>query len=529
MISMLKMIIIEDEKLEREGLVDFFDWNSMGIQIVGTACDGIEGIELALKTKPDIIITDIKMPGMNGLDMSKKIKEILPQTKIIILTGYGDFNFAKQAIGISVSAYILKPIEEDELMNCIKKIVLECTKNETMKLILNKENYSKKIKFFRDLLQGKLEIEDFKKDTLYFGFNDSVEAKFAIIAIRFKEMGEKLFQRITLEMENMIDKNICFLVPYVEKKIIFICLRVVDKRDIMLEDSYKQIIKYIELEEPLFFMGIGTIVENIYDIKESVDAAIKALDYGLFWFESGVFNYKDIAYNKEHNNGQVSNFIVVGNTFAKQLVHAVGCLDDGSLKKILKELFEFISESKSVDREYICNYLYNVIYEVSLILYSLDKNNQKGINDKKSDFVTPMLKLKNVKLLYEYMYNFFEKVIEIRDEKRNCKDEDIIKSVIKLIKEGYMMGISLKIISAQVYLSPNYLGHIFRKYMGKSFNDYLCAYRMEKAKELLKDSNKKISSVSAEIGIPNTSYFCNLFKNIYGMAPKEYQEMILRD
>ena len=135
---MLKMIIIEDEKLEREGLVEFFDWNSMDVEIVGTASDGIEGMELAEKIKPDIIITDIKMPGMNGLDMSKKIKEILPKTKIIILTGYGDFKFAKQAIGISVSAYILKPIEEEELINTIKTIVSECKRNLSRDLILDK-------------------------------------------------------------------------------------------------------------------------------------------------------------------------------------------------------------------------------------------------------------------------------------------------------------------------------------------------------------------------------------------------------
>ena len=113
--------------------------------------------------------------------------------------------------------------------------------------------------------------------------------------------------------------------------------------------------------------------------------------------------------------------------------------------------------------------------------------------------------------------------------KRNNKDEHIIKTVVKLIEERYMLGISLKIIATDVYLSPNYLGHIFKKYMEKSFNDYLCEFRMEKAKELLKDSNKKISSISEEIGIPNTSYFCMLFKNIYGMAPKEYQEMMLRN
>jgi len=527
---MLKMIIIEDEKLEREGLVDFFDWNSMEVQIVGTACDGIEGIELAQKTKPDIIITDIKMPGMNGLDMSNKIKEILPQVKIIILTGYGDFNYAKQAISISVSAYILKPIEEEELISTVKNIVLDYKKSRNTELILSKEYNSEKLKFFMDLLQGKLKIEEFNKNNLNFGINYNEDAEFAIAVIGNIKEDDELFQILISELKNIINENICFLVPIVEKNTIFMCLCIPKKQNIRLEDICGDIVNLIQLKKLSVLIGIGTIEEHIIDIKKSAKNAVKALEYGLFWYDSGIFYYKDILYNIN----QIGDFITRGNKLSKQLVHAVGCSEDVIVQEVLKEIFELVNENKNVDNKYICNYLYSIIYETSLMLYNLDKNNQKGITSQseitnKNDFGVPLLKLKSLKLISEYTYNFFENILKIINEKRNNKDENIIKTVIRLIEEGYMRGISLKIIAAQVYLSPNYLGHIFKKYIGKSFNDYLCGFRMEKAKELLKDSNKKISSVSKEIGISNTSYFCMVFKNIYGMAPKEYQEMMLRN
>lgn len=525
---MLKMIIVEDEKLEREGLVDFFDWNSMEIEIVGTACDGIEGMELAEKTKPDIIITDIKMPGMNGLDMSKKVKQILPRTKVIILTGYDDFKFAKQAIGLSVSAYILKPIDEDELVSTVKNIVTECKKNQNTELILNKEHYNEKTKFFIELLQGKLQTEKLKEKSLDFGINVSDEAQLVIIAIKPIKEDDESFKRLNFEMKNMIKDSILFLVSNEEEKIIFICVNIQDTGNAGLNIICESIKKNIELRDFPCFMGIGTTVEGMYDIKESALAAQNALEYGLFWSDSGTFYYKDIVYNSDNNDEGVGEFITIGNKFSKQLMHAVGCSEEATVKELLKEIFEFINKNKNVDKKYIFNYLYNVIYETSLMLYSLDKNNQKGLAEK-NDFGIPLLELKNLKLISEYTYDFFEKVIRVINEKRNNKDENIIKTVLKLTEERYMTGLSLKIIAAEVYLSPNYLGNIFKKYMGKSFNDYLCELRMEKAKELLKDSNKKISTVSKEIGIPNTSYFCMLFKNIYGMAPKEYQEIILRN
>jgi YesN/AraC family two-component response regulator len=276
---MLKMLIVEDERAAREGLVDFWDWNSLDIEIVGAACDGIEGLELAQSLRPDIIITDIKMPVLHGLDMSKQIKEFLPNVKIIILSGYDDFKFAKEAIGFGANEYILKPVEEEGMLLAINKVIMECKR---------------------------------EKDRT--------------------------------EWENKIK----------------------------------------------------------YRLEETFGAAK-----------------------------------------AKLLVD----FKEGNL---------------------------------------------------------------------------------INNQKKNSKEENIANKVIKLIEEKYMEEICLKTIAAEVYLSPNYLGNIFKKAVGKTFNEYLCEYRMQKAKELLSKSNKKVCAVAQEVGIPNISYFCILFKNAYGIAPGEFQNMILR-
>src|SRR5690606_19325172 len=130
---MYKMLIVEDERWEREGLIDFLDWPALGIEIVGSARDGVEGLEKTLELNPDIIVTDIGMPGMNGLEMSKKIKSLRPHIRIIILTGYGDFEFARTAIQLQASQYVLKPVNENQLIEAVLKVVNECERDSSAK------------------------------------------------------------------------------------------------------------------------------------------------------------------------------------------------------------------------------------------------------------------------------------------------------------------------------------------------------------------------------------------------------------
>jgi two-component system response regulator YesN len=131
---MLKLLIVEDERWEREGLRDFLDWNLLGIEIAGLASDGVEGLHAARDLLPDIVISDIKMPGLNGLEMCRQIKLFLPNVSLIMLTGYDDFKFAKEAISFNAFDYLLKPIEEKELLEVIERVVVKCRK-ERKKLL----------------------------------------------------------------------------------------------------------------------------------------------------------------------------------------------------------------------------------------------------------------------------------------------------------------------------------------------------------------------------------------------------------
>jgi two-component system response regulator YesN len=131
---MFTLLIVEDERWEREGLTEFLDWPALGIGKVETAFDGIDGLEKALQLQPDIIVTDIQMPGMNGLDMAKQIRDQLPQVHIVILTGYDDFEYAREAIRFHAAEYLLKPVEEEEMLAVMTRVVRKCQAERLQRL-----------------------------------------------------------------------------------------------------------------------------------------------------------------------------------------------------------------------------------------------------------------------------------------------------------------------------------------------------------------------------------------------------------
>lgn len=526
-VSLLKMLIVEDERIEREGLLNFLKWEDFGLEVAGAACDGTEGIEMAERTRPDIIITDIKMPGIDGLGMSKKIKEFLPDVKIIILTGYDDFNMAREAISFHVNAYILKPLEEEEMIPVLRKVVGEClaekerAENErSVKILLEKNLDLAKRKFLTDLLKGNTGVGDLTGRLAEYGVKTAASGRYcAAIADISDGNGQYPLSPIEELIDRLLEDILVFRVAEGLKPQIALCLSVPTDGIVPAERIRAFSDAVLEKHGIRTVIGVGGYAASLYDMEESYRQAEQAVEHGIFRSVSGCLEYEKIDGLRVEFAGYTDDFLISFSYYTKQIVNAVRSCDAVRLSGLLEGLFRFIRSDGGAGRDLVANCLQNMLNEASIILFA------KNVSP---DCAGRLTRLQSLKLMEESTLDFFREAFEVINGKKCSKDADIIKKVVCLIEEKYMSDISLKLMAGEVYLSPNYLGNIFRKHTGVTFNEYLSDYRMEKARELLASPKSKVSWVAEKVGIPNTSYFCTLFKSKYGVAPGEYQETILR-
>jgi len=530
---MLKMLIVEDERWEREGLLNFLDWQSLGIEIVATACDGVDGIEQAQKIFPDLIITDIKMPTIDGLKMIKKIREFLPDVKTVLLTGYDDFKLAQEAINCSADAYILKPVEEEEMYQIIKNLALKCEKNlekieeeNHMRLLLNESLASARDKQLLDLYDGRLAPEKIQKLLSKSGmYPDSEE--YAVSVIKYSNFENIDYDSVVNDVgEIFCGKDSSTAVAGPNGRI-FVCTGISGKADDFIRSAASSISVLLKEKYKLeSVIGVGEYANDMNNIHNSFIQAKEAAEFGIFWGRCGYVHYSEVESIHRDFGDKAGDFLIQCNYFSKQMIHVVRSYDKDRTFGLLNDMYGYIRENMGVSRDLICNYLYGIVNETSLLLLSMNK-----VADSYEDgsfFGEELLAFDNFDAVWKHLFMYFDSLLEYMDAIKNNKDEYIVKKVLHLIEQKYMSDMSLKTIASDIFLSPNYLGSTLKKCTGKSFNDLLCEYRMEKAKELLKNPKSKVSQVANQVGIPNTSYFCMVFKNTCGMAPGEYKQMVIR-
>lgn len=498
---MLKMLIVEDERWEREGLVDFLDWSGLGIEIAGTAVDGIDGLEQAELIVPDIVVTDIRMPGMDGMEMSRRMKEKYPFIKIVILTGFDDFAYAYEAIQIRANDYVLKPVEEEQMLLVMEKVVKECLRDldslkEQSKLRKQAEFHAavSKQRMLADVLEGRSEPDNLDKQLI-----PSPSAQLAVWAAQRTQKDELQEQ---VEQDPVLYRHGFGLA-----------------QETAVEGSEGDWIGLWNNSVPnegYSVIGVGNLVNSLLELRESCRQARMALKFGVFWNMSGIVYFSEIAVLQEEFSHCAQDVFIRANGWSKQIVKSVSAGDELCVMNNLEKLLDFLCLHRGAGKEFICMFLNGMSYEISLVV-----NEMVRYGD--------VLAEPDIEGVRNFMRGYVIRAVKSLKDKRNDTEEYVVQKVLRIIEARYQTSdINLKTTAAELFLSPNYLGMLFKKTMGRSYNDYLVGYRIDKAKELLRNPNKKVSKVAEEVGIPNNSYFCVVFKNLIGMSPGDYQEVLNR-
>ena len=543
---MVKVYLVEDEIIIRQSIKNSIDWEKEGYEFVGDASDGELALPVILKEKPDILITDIRMPFMDGLELSRMVKAELPDIKIGILRGYDDFEYAKQAIKIGVAEYLLKPVSSAVLLEHLSEIA-EKVRDEREDLALKKVYYQEmqeneeliKMKFLGELISGKLSLADAMEKGKRFHMN--LSGPFYRI-ILFKFIQE---DRVKAGQSEDLARAYAAVGNYVDGlKDAFRFQRGVEGWAFLLtsveEDMEAQTERFIEglkeviapFEALTWFGGIGSEAARLRELRYSFREADKAFAGRFVQEPNQIISVEQLNYEQLDNEFDANIFGEI-NQFDQIITRF---LSSGSLEEVesfVGALFTEISEDhfrSLMIRQYI---IMNIYATVLTFCKKLRKDagaegesygQWEGIRENEEILKQAVTTAESIDDIKDYIGTLLDHAIELRNTVSGRRYSDIIQTAKKRIEQDYMSeDISLNSVAAEVCMSPSYFSSVFSKEMGKTFIEYLTEVRMEKAKQYLACSSMKTSEISYEVGYKDPHYFSYIFKKTQGCTPKEYR------
>ncbi|MGH4050087.1 MAG: response regulator transcription factor [Clostridium sp.] len=517
---MLKLLIAEDEALERKALRFILKkYFSESIEIIGEVSNGRDAVDMALLLKPHIILMDIHMPIMGGLEACNIIKKSYEKTEFIILTAFNYFDYAKQAIHIGVSDYLLKPFSNDEFINSLNKVI---NKINSKKLMVNKsdelrDNYKKISPYGEKQMIENIAYGVTLTDNQFNEYKDIFEivsAKFSCIIFNLSE--KEIFNDNSVVL---IKQKLNLLFPKIvgglclNNVILFIFDEAIGSK--MLSSMFENLINDLRDDFKLKYdvtlsVGYSAMHEGLNQLNISYKDAKRCLkvegnkEYAP---ETKAINNYDNTYNiNEFNdiltekiiNEDLNGVIIELDMILNNLLNKNGTLDIISVKQTFFIMFDDIIEdiSKFIGKDFKH--------------FSKDK------------ILKELIELGEISELKNCISLILKNIITYISNYKRSKNIDVIEKVKLYIEENYMKDVSLDNLALYVSMSSFYLSRIFSKAYGISIKEYVIKMKMEKAKSMLLEGNKSVKQIAFEVGYADQNYFSKAFKKYTNMSPKKY-------
>lgn len=535
---MIKVFLVEDEMIIRNGVKNNIPWEQEGFMFVGEAGDGELAWPLIKQTKPDILITDIRMPFMDGLELSSLVRKELPDTKIIILSGYSEFDYAKQAISLGVANYLLKPINSEKLLEAVKEVAAAIEEERAQQLLVeqyrreNEENLRlEKKRLFDEIVAGSFSTKELLDKSQLLDM-DLTASFYTVLFLKLISTGESHeYSNKIVEASEQVNK-IAEQMPRV------LCFERGLEGWIFLlkgEQEEQAALQAAELEAKLkemlegysdirYFGGIGETVQRMRDIRRSYQSANKAFASRFFVEENQFVNTEKIDQIWLMKRQDMSLKAVDPSKINRKLVEDF--LNSGveeEAEGFVEDYFRSVGEENYrslmfchyliVDMNFCaCQFLERLGINTGLLpaecrdvnLYSGHMNSTEG--------------------MVQYVKKLFVETIRLRDNASRNRYQELMAAARKYILENFRNNeFSLNQAAAMVNISPSYFSTLFRQEMGMTFVEYLTEVRLEKAKALLMCTNMRSSEIGYEVGYKDSHYFSYIFKKVCGCTPREYR------
>ena len=500
---MIKVLVVDDERIEREG-VKYLLSQQEGEWEILEASNGKQALQILRTQTIDLLLTDIKMPHMNGLELSRRAKEENEQLRVVIFSGHNDFSFAQEAIRYGVSDYILKPVDPVSFHSIIERIQQEIHKN--------KEKETKEIKE-KSFLQ-----QYFLQNYLYTGSKEILEQAKEIVDVEKwntwhcailieadKAFFDSAEESLAEELQNELHRVI-FYVNLNSKQSLLLFQDVYCDYQLIAKHIYSLLKRKYNGH---FYLAVSHKFQGYESLPEIMGQLEQQMEEKFYHPEKHVFS-------SEEDSLKMVGKEVMDSQLMQLISEDISRKDVEQLWKHFSGLKEKYRENIQYSAMYIRFVFSNVIQE----LFQESQFMEEGRLEKEIDRLYNCSDINQILEATEECIKEYEAFIN----RSMSESRDEVAAVKNYIYTHYKEDLNLEMLAEKVYLSSGYLSFIFKKETGMNLNRFIRVFRMEKAKELLCSTNMKVAQISEQVGFANVSYFCRSFREYYGSSPESYRK-----
>ncbi len=505
---MYRVLLVDDEMLDLEGLERLIPWESLDMEVVSAVNSGFEALDYLQSNPIDVLVSDIKMPIMSGLELAGRALELIPKLKTVFISGYEDFQYAKKAIQLNASGYVLKPVDDHEVIRVLTEVANE--------------------------LKREAQMEKLENGFKHFGHRVNDEGLFHWLSSAGDnhgpyQIGLLELDDVSLKLERLpdnikqshISKTYNALITCCELEgITTVCRAEGYRFALVLHGEYRlekleHILAYVENNAPLTVTaGLGRITEKIEELPISYHTAKELLSYKIFCGKNRIIAREDIE------SFQMQDVIDI-DEILQTLFMAISNYDlvrvDDSLEQLYANIKRFGKKMS------VYNVTIHLIAKLDSFLFGMNENLRTilGIDVNHFDVLYDFETVNDIK---SWLRRKLFEISEMLQLKKLRKNRKLVEGIEEYIKIHLDRNLTLRDVANYFSFSPNYLGHLFKEEKEENFSDFVIRKRLEKASELLLDPKLKIYEVADRVGYKSLTYFSRQFKEKFGATPGDYRK-----
>ena len=527
-----KVILVDDEAEVIDMIEKKIHWNDLGFEVAGSATNGVKALELVEKLQPDVVLTDIKMPYMDGLELSRRLNREYPNIYIMLCTGFDEFEYAKEAVHLEIKEYMLKPVNATELSESLTNLKHTLDREREEKLNVKKLNdYFQEVlpklqsNFFISLIEGRVEKHDYERFLQAYQV-DMKGPLFGCVIFHTSENHvpegmNPLLLSMSVEREikqRLMDQWNCREFIYMGNTLLILELDAEDKIT-QITDACDRFCRWAyRIMGAVVTAGIGTVCDSLYEISLSYERAREAVSYRVLYGTKRAINIGEIVPKEQIKPVQSEE------SRMQTLFRAIRIGDSAEIERAAYGEMEKLHKNTETMSQYnlatmeIVSGFFKFCTDNSLDFNKISGNMQ-NIYEKVSQM--------DESSLTAWIVQMSETISEKLKCARNSSARRLIVEAQNIVKERYMEAdISLDEVCAVLGVSNSYFSSVLKKEAGKSFISYLTDYRMDIAAEMILNTDEKSYTIAEKVGYLDANYFSYVFKKKFGVSPSKYRASV---